>query len=207
MDVLGKISADPMASAEDIEYLPPIAQLQHPNCPEESWWEHAVNFPLEAQRSVLYPLFTLAKPERWGALEERHCGAWVYSCLWALDVKTAHAFAADCTERALPFFECLDPPDDKPRRAVEARRVLASGGEADLQCAYYAYQAFIPKSDDYHRIAHAVEGAASAFGDASVDAEEAALRSAEWEAEVKKEQLWQWRRLVDYFRGTAQVIQ
>jgi hypothetical protein len=43
------------------------------------------------------------------------------------DRRAQAAWAADCTERVLPYFEEAFPDDDRPRRAIEAARAWARG--------------------------------------------------------------------------------
>jgi hypothetical protein len=38
-------------------------------------------------------------------------------------------WAADCAERALPFFEAKAPTDTRPRQAIEELRAFARGGK------------------------------------------------------------------------------
>ena len=44
------------------------------------------------------------------------------------DQRLLAAYAADCAERALPFFETAYPADDRPRKAIEACRVWIRTG-------------------------------------------------------------------------------
>jgi len=43
------------------------------------------------------------------------------------DRRTQAAWAADCAERVLPYFEEAFPDDDRPRKAIEAARAWARG--------------------------------------------------------------------------------
>jgi hypothetical protein len=43
------------------------------------------------------------------------------------DRRAQAAWAADCAERVLPYFEKAFPDDDRPRKAVEAARAWARG--------------------------------------------------------------------------------
>jgi hypothetical protein len=44
------------------------------------------------------------------------------------DQRSMAAWAADCAERVLPFFENAYPKDDRPRKAIEACRLWADTG-------------------------------------------------------------------------------
>jgi len=43
------------------------------------------------------------------------------------DHRAQAAWAADCAERVLPYFEAAFPDDDRPRKAIEAARAWACG--------------------------------------------------------------------------------
>lgn len=44
-----------------------------------------------------------------------------------IDDRSLRHFAADCAERVLPLFEREHPGDDRPRKAIEAGRLVADG--------------------------------------------------------------------------------
>ena len=94
--------------------------------------------------------------------------------------RTARLFAADCAERVLPLFESRYPDDDRPRKAIEAARLLANGeigSAADSAAHSAAYSA-----------AHSA--AYSAAGSAAYSAARSARE-------------WQTVRLLDYAHGRA----
>ncbi len=73
--LIREIKEDPLSCGTDIRWLwtqEPISALQHPNCPTDLWWELAVDYPIEAQASLLYPLLTLESPERWEKLVQKY---------------------------------------------------------------------------------------------------------------------------------------
>lgn len=76
---------------------------------------------------------------------------------WAL-------WAADCAERALPYFEKNCPKDDRPRKAIEAARAWARGeircGPA-RQAALAAHAAARDANEDAARAAARAAGHAA----------------------------------------------
>ena len=57
------------------------------------------------------------------------------------DQRSMAAWAADCSERVLPFFENAYPKDDRPCKAIEACRFWVDTGV--FKMAYYALRAVV----------------------------------------------------------------
>ena len=91
-------------------------------------------------------------------------------------------WAADCAERALPYFEEKYPKDDRPRNAVEAGRAWVRGEIAMSEVRVAAFAAHAAARDVDQAAARA---AARAAGHAAVPTDSAAT----------KERDWQYRRL------------
>lgn len=115
-------------------------------------------------------------------------------------------WAADCAERALPYFEMRAPEDERPRKAIEAARAWARTGvfrmadvrnsslaahaaarevaadDAARSAARAAGQAMATAHVPRHAIA-AARYAATAFRDAAdpSDADAAAARESKWQ--------------------------
>jgi len=121
---------DPLATAEDVEYLrahDETKALQHPNCWPKLWWFLAAAQPIAAQQSVLYELMLLENPGGWEQLEKKYAEFWIHQAIDEMPLQERHLFAADCAERVLPFFEDEHPTDMRPRTAVDRRRLFALG--------------------------------------------------------------------------------
>lgn len=98
-------------------------------------------------------------------------------------------WAADCAERALPYFEEKYPKDNRPRNAVEAGRAWVRGeiatGEtraarnADQAAARAAARAAGHAAATAHVAGHAASYAVTATTEASVLADPAAVNSPE----------------------------
>ena len=63
------------------------------------------------------------------------------------DQKVFALWAADCAERALPYFERQYPKDDRPRKAIEAARTWAQGGLAMSKVREAAFAAWFATRD------------------------------------------------------------
>ena len=119
------------------------------------------------------------------------------------NVKTARLFAADCAERVLPLFECEQPKDDRPRKAIEAARAFAQGLINDAAWAAARAAAREAAWDAAGDAAWAAAWAAA--GEAARAAAWAAAGDAAWaaagDAAREAEQHWQTDRLVAYLDG------
>jgi len=84
-------------------------------------------------------------------------------------------WAADCAERALPYFEEKCPKDNQPRNAVEAGRAWVRGEIAtgEARAAAFAAHAAARNADQ------AASYAVTAATEASVPADPAAVNSPE----------------------------
>ena len=125
-------------------------------------------------------------------------------------------WAADCAERALPYFERRHPGDDRPRKAIQAARAWARTGvfrmadvrnislaahaaarevekdDAARSAARAAGQAMATAHVPRHAIAAAIY-AATAFRDAADDPDA--------EAATLKERNWQFRHLLEMVKN------
>lgn len=130
-------------------------------------------------------------------------------------------WAADCAERALPYFEEIHPGDDRPRKAIDAARAWARTGvfkmadvrktsldahaaareveenDAARSAARAAGQAMATAHVPSHSIAAAIY-AATAVRDAtnSIDADAATI----------KERIWQYQHLLELEENTSLSI-
>ncbi len=228
-----EILADPKATDEEIFALSevdPVAAISHPNCPTDIWWHLAVEYPLEAEESILFPMFRLEDPARWVALEESNFSYWMSLYIRGerrpkgkkpeYD-RMLRLFAADCASRALPVFEAVRPGDIRPRWAIEEAYAYANtlyppksgpGSKRALKKATLsAYGAACEVGDT--KAGHAARaadwasniehGAPGEFAhDAAYQADMALRRG----IEDKSEERWQWYRLKEYLRGTARPL-
>lgn len=133
--------------------------------------------------------------------------------------RTLAIWAADCAERALPWFEASYPQDDRPRHAIKATRVWAQTGvfkmadvrgtalsshaaareveenDAARSAARAAGQAMATAHVGAHAIAAAIY-AATAVRDASAPSEASAA--------TLKERNWQYHRLLELMEGSPE---
>lgn len=130
--------------------------------------------------------------------------------------RTAHKilaiWAADCAERALPYFEQGHPGDDRPRKAIEAIRAWAQTGVfrmADVRNTSLAAHAAAREvaEDDAARSAARAAGQAMATAHIPRHAIAAAIYAAtavrdaanpsDADATALKERNWQYRHLLE----------
>jgi len=212
-----EIIADPQATAEEVEQLNQWDALQHPNCPAALWWKLAADDPKQAQKSMLWPLFSLEEPERWLAIENKHLKALIADESTRLTPSQRHLFAADCAARVLPLFESSFPKDKRPREAIRIRRLLAHG-KADASewaeaCAaadearrnvpasnypatYAALAASVVKNE---KVAEAAAGAVAAKAMQDCDVSKATWALGDAAATVERR--WQLQRVREHQQG------
>jgi len=221
---LVKAIGDPLASAGEVGELPALEALAHPNCPVEMWWKIAASNPVEAMRSVLYPLMLLATPERWVAMEEAHLRTWIEKAVRGLPLKEQHLFVCDCIERVLPIWEAAYPADDRVREAWRVRRLFARGEATETEwlaaadgadkAATMAIEDSEP--DPKQRTGETESAAASVAYAAATYAQETAPNDcaravgkvaagepadrAPWFAARDQERRWQWQRVQEYLQ-------
>jgi hypothetical protein len=130
------------------------------------------------------------------------------------DQRSMAAWAADCAERVLPFFENAYPEDDRPRKAIEACRLWVDTGVfkmADIRGASLAAHAAargVKENGAAFFSAHAAGQAVAtahvpqhAFGGAYYALRAVvAADSAHAEVRAAEERNWQSRRLPDNLR-------
>jgi len=221
---LVKAIGDPLASAGEVGELPALEALAHPNCPVEMWWKIAASNPVEAMRSVLYPLMLLATPERWVAMEEAHLRTWIEKAVRSLPLTAQHLFVCECIERVLPIWEAAYPCDGRIRAAWQVRRLFAEGkikeaawvqlaNEAD-HAAGMAIEDSEPdpkqRTGETEPAAASVAWAAATYAQwtapsdcaravGKVAAGETPSRTA-WFAARDQERRWQWQRVQEYLQ-------
>ena len=191
------------------ELLNSQSPLGHPSCPSELWWDLALQHPLEAQSSLLFQVFTLENPERWGLLEQDNVTRWIEAAAKRLPQGPLFLFAADCAEHVLPIFGRACPNDDRPRQAILVHRLFARG-QTTGAISYAARNAAREAGEDSSSAP--VEAAAYSaawvvqaprYGVAwAVQAAVSAAEGASFEAKVA-EQRWQWARLKSYLPKTS----
>ena len=125
------------------------------------------------------------------------------------DQRSLAIWAADCTERVLPFFEKAYPKDDRPRKAIEACRTWVRTGVfkmADIRKASLSAHAAAREAKENNAACFAARAAGQAAATAHVPRHAfgaayyalkaaAAANSANAEVKIAKELNWQSRRL------------
>jgi len=210
MRSLQQITADPQATAAEIEFLrhaAPQAALQHPNCPMELWWELAGSFPLEAMQSPAGQLFLLEAPDRWAALEKEGARDWVDHYVQRLAPVALHTFALDCAAYALPIFEKEWPRDKRPRKAIAVTRDWLQGKRnyterliAEMEASKATYNHKKISTAAYHA-AYATNRGASTQLSHILACIRAAVSAYTGSGALVDASVWQWRRLQQYLRG------
>jgi len=87
------------------------------------------------------------------------------------DQRLMAAWAADCVERVLPFFEKAYPQDDRPRKAIQACRTWVQTGVfkmAEIRGASLAAHAAARQAKENHAAAFAARAAGQAVATAHV---------------------------------------
>ncbi|MBN1857146.1 MAG: hypothetical protein JW846_09375 [Dehalococcoidia bacterium] len=126
--------------------------------------------------------------------------------------RTLATWAADCAERALPWFETVYPQDDRPRQAIEATRLWAQTGVfkmADVRGTALASHAAARavEEDDAARSAARAAGQAMATAHVGAHAIAAAIYAAtavrdaslpsDADAATLEERNWQYHHLLE----------
>ena len=195
---LRSIKADPGATAVQIQLLAqdrPLEALAHINCPLELWWTLAAQYPFDAMDSPTYLLMlSLSTPGRWAQLERDNIYSWIVKFTHELSERDKRLFAVDCTEHVLPLFEEKNPRDDRPRRSMEAARLVAKRRPTPTEIAESDSAAYAAAWDASNKgAAYAASYAAAASTTEAIDAAYAA------------ERVWQWHWLIDYLRAHPTV--
>ena len=115
-------------------------------------------------------------------------------------------WAADCAERALPYFEEKYPKDNRPRNAVEAGRAWVRGEIAtgEARAAAFAAHAAARNADQAAGHAAATAHVAGHAAHAANYAVKAATdAAAPTDPATTKERDWQDRRLPKHLRPVA----
>ena len=128
------------------------------------------------------------------------------------DHKTLAIWAADCAERALPFFEAVRPDDDRPRKAIAALRTWVENGVfkmSDVRGASLAAHAAARDVAENNAARSAGRAAGQAMATAHVRTHSVAAAiyaatavrdaadSGDADAALKKERRWQYEHLLD----------
>jgi len=129
------------------------------------------------------------------------------------DQRLLAAWAADCAERMLPFFEKAYPKDGRPRKAIEACRTWVRTGVfkmADIRKASLDAHAAAREAKENNAACFAAHAAGQAvatahvpqhaFGPAYYALKIAAADSANADAKIAKELNWQTRHLPKHLR-------
>lgn len=122
-------------------------------------------------------------------------------------------WAADCAERALPYFEKEYPKDDRPRKAIKACRAWARTGVfrmADIRGASLAAHAAARRAKKNSAARFAARSAGQALAtahvpDHAIAAAWYALKTA-GAAGIAREREWQRRRLPKKLRKTGSRV-
>lgn len=133
------------------------------------------------------------------------------------DHKTLAAWAIDCVERALPYFEEEYPEDNRPRKAIEACRVWVHTGVfkmTDVRKAALAAHAAAREVGEDNAARSAARAAGQAMATAhvpthSIGAANYALQaiyratdSSDADAAIGKERDWQYHHLLELVRNS-----
>lgn len=152
MTLQEEIKADPLSCASDVRWLSTQdarAAVQHPNCPDDLWWELAKRYPLDALSSVLFPMLTLEDPGRWQQLEEASWLGWLTRpYINDLPLSACYRLAVECAARVLPSFESVYPNDKRPREALDTVRRLHLEDPAQTELACLTAKAAADESAD-----------------------------------------------------------
>ena len=130
------------------------------------------------------------------------------------DQKSMAAWAADCAERVLPFFEEAYPKDDRPRKAIEACRTWVQTGGfrmADIRGASLGAHAAARDAIENDAACFAARAAGQAVGTAHVSQHAygsayyalkaiAAKHPNDAEERIAEELSWQSQRLPEHLR-------
>lgn len=130
------------------------------------------------------------------------------------DQRSLATWAADCAERALPFFERVYPEDDRPRKAIEACRTWVRTGMfkmADIREASLAAHAAAREAKENNTAFFAARAAGQAVATAHVPQHAfgsayyvlkaiAAADPANAEVNITRERNWQSLRLPKHLR-------
>ena len=202
------IQANPMATAEDIAWLreqDPVAAVQHPNCPFETWWELAKEYPLEAMSSTLYWMLTLEDPARWEQLQRENIGNWITRTANRLFFRERELFTADCAEHVLSIYEQAHPNDTRVRDTIKSRRRYAN-----RQLPQSEWERTRQHTQILGYCANTAAAANSAFSAAAQSVESAlgsvffAVVYSSDDADKYAEKVWQWERVQQYAKGEVE---
>ena len=209
---MAAIAGNPMASAEDVEWLgrkSPLAALRHPNCPVDLWWEIAVAQPYQAEASPLYPLLTLEAPERWEAILATSIDLWLQEAIGCLSFTEQQILAADCVEHILPIFARAYPDDQRPREAIRVRRLWAQGEVTNTAWAVAAddaaWASTQPERTMEQMSAQHVAGAAAHTS--ALYAINAASAALIYKADIHIEKKWQRDRLLQLINKEEDYVE
>ena len=134
-----------------------------------------------------------------------------------VDHKKLAVWAADCAERALPYFEKRHPEDYRPRKAIEATRAWAQTGVlrmADVRKTSLAAHAAARQIEEYHPARSAARAAGQAMASAHVGrhalaaaiyaatAARDAADPAKADSATLKERKWQYRHLLELTKNS-----
>jgi len=224
---IDQVKANPLAEAYEVRFLEahdPLDALLHPNCPKEQWWQLAARYPLPALTSPAGQLHLLAEPDRWMQMEHYKVHNWIALHVERLDTFTMRRFAVDCAEHVWTafdpwFFLSLSSEGKKQaRRAIQVARLFAEshGRKTKKKQLIVAYDAVIDAIGSRSAGApNSMLRAASLVATVDFEAKHAIwaagaaadviyhLADPESQAILHSvaEQVWQWRRLLQYVRG------
>jgi len=129
---------------------------------------------------------------------------WVVLREECIDESLLHIFACDCAEKVLPIFEKKYPNDDRPRKAIEAKRKWLKKEFIDDQLSAAARAASDAWSASTASAAWAASAAARAASDAraATSAGWAATSAARAASDARAiERQWQIDHLIELLEG------
>jgi hypothetical protein len=126
----------------------------------------------------------------------------------------SYLLAADFAEHVLPVFEQMFPDDDRPRKAIETVRQMASVFTAneddeeveairDAYVAQVAEAALDAWTSETVKASHAARAAWAAMDGRASWAADDAREARDTKAAAAEEREWQVSRMLDYFNGDA----
>ncbi|HEX8333905.1 MAG TPA: hypothetical protein VF622_14895 [Segetibacter sp.] len=119
------------------------------------------------------------------------------------DYKLLAAWAADCAEHVLIFFEQNHKEDDRPRKAVEAAKAWADGKIKMTEARMFAFAAHTAAREAHSQQAKAAArsaGHAAATAHVASHAKHAASYALKASNNAEAEREWQLQRLLQHLR-------
>lgn len=217
-----KVTDDPLATPAQIEKLAkkdPLAALAHVNCPPDLWWRLAEYNPLAALHSPLFGLFALENPARWKDLEATHVADWLAQELRRIPDAMGQPLAADGLAHIARIVEEIPSQQKMFLEGLAVRRSYADGTAGLLEFAQVlgnikSRMGRVPSHQHpTGTLARWYAVAAASEMSPSDSLSKAAYAEAVWAPGDPREyaeryrdaQLWQWHRLLAYYKAAPDL--